>query len=134
MAFIVAQSSAPRWHARSAEAPDSPAVATSIFEQGGNILESQQLDDTANGRCLGLIVVDHLENRLSCRGFARSLYSAARLLTDATRAIACDRSPSRNGFATCCTSASGVAKMMDIDGQSVLIASARSAPVISGKA
>ncbi len=40
------------------------AVATAIFEHGGNIRESQQFDDTESGRFFARIVLDHPENRL----------------------------------------------------------------------
>jgi formyltetrahydrofolate deformylase len=40
------------------------AVATTIFEHGGNIRESQQFDDTESGRFFARIVLDHPENRL----------------------------------------------------------------------
>ncbi|HEY4041625.1 MAG TPA: formyltetrahydrofolate deformylase, partial [Rhodopila sp.] len=40
------------------------AVATTIFEHGGNIRESQQFDDTESGRFFARIVLDHPEDRL----------------------------------------------------------------------
>ncbi len=40
------------------------AVATSIFEHGGNIREAQQFDDTESGRFFARIVLDHPEGRL----------------------------------------------------------------------
>ena len=40
------------------------AVATTIFEHGGNVRESQQFDDTESGRFFARIVLDHPENAL----------------------------------------------------------------------
>ena len=40
------------------------AVATAIFEHGGNIRKSQQFDDTESDRFFARIVLDHPENRL----------------------------------------------------------------------
>ena len=40
------------------------AVATAIFEHGGNVRESQQFDDTESTRFFARIVLDHPENRL----------------------------------------------------------------------
>ncbi len=40
------------------------AVATAIFEHGGNVRESQQFDDTETMRFFARIVLDHPENRL----------------------------------------------------------------------
>jgi formyltetrahydrofolate deformylase len=40
------------------------AVATAIFQHGGNIRESQQFDDTESGRFFARIVLDHPENSL----------------------------------------------------------------------
>ena len=40
------------------------AVATAIFEQGGNILEAQQYDDTQSHRFLARIVLDHPRDAL----------------------------------------------------------------------
>jgi formyltetrahydrofolate deformylase len=40
------------------------AVATCIFEHGGNVRESQQFDDTESGRFFARIVLDHPKNRL----------------------------------------------------------------------
>ncbi len=40
------------------------AVATTIFEHGGNVRESQQFDDTESGRFFARIVLDHPKNEL----------------------------------------------------------------------
>ena len=40
------------------------AVATAIFEHGGNIREAQQFDDTESGQFFARIVLDHPENSL----------------------------------------------------------------------
>src|SRR3954468_18427429 len=40
------------------------AVATCIFEHGGNVRESQQFDDTETGRFFARIVLDHPKNRM----------------------------------------------------------------------
>ena len=40
------------------------AVATTIFEHGGNIREAQQFDDTESGRFFARVVLDHPEDRL----------------------------------------------------------------------
>jgi formyltetrahydrofolate deformylase len=40
------------------------AVATNIFEHGGNIREAQQFDDIESGRFFARLVLDHPENRL----------------------------------------------------------------------
>jgi formyltetrahydrofolate deformylase len=40
------------------------AVATCIFEHGGNVRDSQQFDDTESGRFFARIVLDHPKNRL----------------------------------------------------------------------
>lgn len=49
------------------------AVATAIFEQGGNIRESQQYDDTESGQFFARIVLDHPENRLDVAGLNNAL-------------------------------------------------------------
>ena len=49
------------------------AVATCIFEHGGNIRESQQFDDTESGRFFARIVLDHPENRLDLTGLRQAL-------------------------------------------------------------
>jgi formyltetrahydrofolate deformylase len=53
------------------------AVATTIFEHGGNIRESQQFDDTESGRFFARIVLDHPENRLDVATLSESLTSVA---------------------------------------------------------
>jgi formyltetrahydrofolate deformylase len=49
------------------------AVATAIFEHGGNVRESQQFDDTESARFFARIVLDHPENRLDVTGLTAAL-------------------------------------------------------------
>lgn len=53
------------------------AVATAIFEHGGNIRESQQFDDTETGRFFARIVLDHPENRLEVSALRAALDAVA---------------------------------------------------------
>ena len=53
------------------------AVATAIFEHGGNIRESQQFDDTESGRFFARIVLDHPENRLDVSRLREALGAVA---------------------------------------------------------
>ena len=53
------------------------AVATAIFEHGGNIRESQQFDDTESGRFFARIVLDHPENRLEVTALRAALDAVA---------------------------------------------------------
>ena len=53
------------------------AVATAIFEHGGNIRESQQFDDTESGRFFARIVLDHPENRLEVAALRAALDAVA---------------------------------------------------------
>lgn len=53
------------------------AVATAIFEHGGNIRESQQFDDTETGRFFARIVLDHPENRLEVSALRTALQAVA---------------------------------------------------------
>ncbi len=53
------------------------AVATAIFEHGGNIRESQQFDDTESGRFFARIVLDHPENRLEVSALRAALEAVA---------------------------------------------------------
>lgn len=53
------------------------AVATAIFEHGGNIRESQQFDDTETGRFFARIVLDHPENRLEVSNLRATLETVA---------------------------------------------------------
>jgi len=49
------------------------AVATTLFEHGGNIRESQQFDDTESGRFFARIVLDHPEDRLDIERLSEAL-------------------------------------------------------------
>jgi formyltetrahydrofolate deformylase len=49
------------------------AVATCIFEHGGNVRESQQFDDIESGRFFARIVLDHPKNRLDLDGLREDL-------------------------------------------------------------
>jgi formyltetrahydrofolate deformylase len=53
------------------------AVATAIFQLGGNIRESQQFDDTETGRFLARIVLDHPDNQLDVPALRAALTSVA---------------------------------------------------------
>ncbi|MDR3528997.1 MAG: formyltetrahydrofolate deformylase [Rhodopila sp.] len=53
------------------------AVATAIFEHGGNIREAQQFDDTESGRFFARIVLDHPENRLDVTKLTEALGAVA---------------------------------------------------------
>ena len=53
------------------------AVATAIFEHGGNIRESQQFDDVETGRFFARIVLDHPENRLDVSRLREALDGVA---------------------------------------------------------
>jgi formyltetrahydrofolate deformylase len=53
------------------------AVATAIFEQGGNILEAQQYDDTQSHRFLARIVLDHPCDALDPAALRSALASVA---------------------------------------------------------
>jgi formyltetrahydrofolate deformylase len=53
------------------------AVATAIFEHGGNIRESQQFDDTETGRFFARIVLDHPKNRLEVSNLRATLETVA---------------------------------------------------------
>ena len=53
------------------------AVATAIFEHGGNIRESQQFGDTESGRFFARIVLDHPENRLDIAKLTETLGNVA---------------------------------------------------------
>jgi formyltetrahydrofolate deformylase len=53
------------------------AVATCIFEHGGNVRESQQFDDTESGRFFARIVLDHPKNRLDLPKLRAGLGSVA---------------------------------------------------------
>jgi formyltetrahydrofolate deformylase len=53
------------------------AVATTIFEHGGNIRESQQFDDTESGRFFARIVLDHPENRLDYQRLSEAMGAVA---------------------------------------------------------
>jgi formyltetrahydrofolate deformylase len=53
------------------------AVATTIFEHGGNIRESQQFDDIESGRFFARIVLDHPENRLDAPRLHEALGAVA---------------------------------------------------------
>ena len=57
------------------------AVATAIFEHGGNIRESQQFDDTESGRFFARIVLDHPENRLDIDRLNQALGAVAERFT-----------------------------------------------------
>ncbi len=54
------------------------AVATTIFEHGGNIRESQQYDDIESGRFFARIVLDHPENRLNVPRLREALDNVAK--------------------------------------------------------
>jgi formyltetrahydrofolate deformylase len=54
------------------------AVATTIFEHGGNIRESQQYDDIESGRFFARIVLDHPENRLDMPQLRAALDNVAK--------------------------------------------------------
>jgi formyltetrahydrofolate deformylase len=49
------------------------AVATAIFEHGGNIREAQQFDDTESGHFFARIVLDHPEDRLDVERLTQAL-------------------------------------------------------------
>ena len=49
------------------------AVATAIFEHGGNIREAQQFDDTESGQFFARIVLDHPENTLNVERLNQAL-------------------------------------------------------------
>jgi formyltetrahydrofolate deformylase len=53
------------------------AVATTIFEHGGNIRESQQFDDIESGPFFARIVLDHPENRLDVSRLREALGAVA---------------------------------------------------------
>jgi formyltetrahydrofolate deformylase len=53
------------------------AVATTIFEHGGNIRESQQFDDTESGRFFARIVLDHPEGRLDAERLRAAMGAVA---------------------------------------------------------
>ncbi len=53
------------------------AVATTIFEHGGNIRESQQFDDTESGRFFARIVLDHPDDRLDVAKLSDALNAVA---------------------------------------------------------
>jgi formyltetrahydrofolate deformylase len=53
------------------------AVATSIFEHGGNIREAEQFDDTESGRFFARIVLDHPEDRLEVVRLSEALGTVA---------------------------------------------------------
>jgi formyltetrahydrofolate deformylase len=53
------------------------AVATAIFEHGGNIRESQQFDDTESGQFFARIVLDHPEDQLDVARLKAALAAAA---------------------------------------------------------
>jgi formyltetrahydrofolate deformylase len=53
------------------------AVATTIFEHGGNIRESQQCDDIDSGRFFARIVLDHPEDRLDVVRTGKALAGVA---------------------------------------------------------
>ena len=53
------------------------AVATAIFECGGNIRESQQFDDTETGRFFARIVLDHPQNELDVPALRAALGTVA---------------------------------------------------------
>jgi formyltetrahydrofolate deformylase len=53
------------------------AVATAIFEQGGNILEAQQYDDTQTNRFLARIVLDHPQDALDPAALRAALGAVA---------------------------------------------------------
>lgn len=49
------------------------AVATTIFEHGGNVRESQQFDDTESGRFFARIVLDHPKDALDANRLGAAL-------------------------------------------------------------
>jgi formyltetrahydrofolate deformylase len=53
------------------------AVATTIFEHGGNIRESQQFDDVDSGQFFARIVLDHPENKLDVVRLQQALAAVA---------------------------------------------------------
>ncbi len=53
------------------------AVATAIFEHGGNVRESQQFDDTESARFFARIVLDHPQDRLDVAGLSQALDAIA---------------------------------------------------------
>ena len=53
------------------------AVATCIFEQGGNIREAQQFDDTESGRFFARITLDHPQDTLDIAGFRAAMDAVA---------------------------------------------------------
>jgi formyltetrahydrofolate deformylase len=53
------------------------AVATAIFEQGGNILEAQQYDDTQTNRFLARTVLDHPRDALDPAALRAALGAVA---------------------------------------------------------
>jgi formyltetrahydrofolate deformylase len=53
------------------------SVATTIFEHGGNIRESQQFDDIESGRFFARIVLDHPGNRLDVPRLREALDAVA---------------------------------------------------------
>jgi formyltetrahydrofolate deformylase len=53
------------------------AVATAIFEHGGNIRESQQFDDTESGRFFARIVLDHPHDSLDVAKLREALAAVA---------------------------------------------------------
>jgi formyltetrahydrofolate deformylase len=57
------------------------AVATTLFEHGGNIRESQQFDDTESGRFFARIVLDHPENSLDVEKLRTALAAVAARFT-----------------------------------------------------
>ncbi len=57
------------------------AVATAIFEHGGNIRESQQFGDTESGRFFARIVLDHPENPLDIAKLTEALGDVAARFT-----------------------------------------------------
>jgi formyltetrahydrofolate deformylase len=57
------------------------AVATAIFEHGGNIREAQQFGDTESGHFFARIVLDHPEDRLDVDRLAQALGVVAERFT-----------------------------------------------------
>ncbi|WP_426956941.1 formyltetrahydrofolate deformylase [Muricoccus radiodurans] len=67
----------PSQHVLTLSCPNRPgivaAVATTIFEHGGNIREAQQYDDTESRRFLARITLDHPEDRLDAEALRAAL-------------------------------------------------------------